>query len=99
MTELVPNYKIERVVGVKRHPRLHYGRAVSDEQVVYILHSQLCYDSAVDLRLCAYSRALDHGISSDRWSGYEDKPLVLAIEHGRLVPAPVNDNDWTALNG
>ena len=38
MSDLVNPADIERIVGVQRHPKRHYARAVSAEQTVYILH-------------------------------------------------------------
>lgn len=90
MSELVPAEDITRIVGTDRHPTLHYGRAVSTEDTVYILHSQQCLDSGIDLRDCDYSTALDEGINvgyhGAPWNGYEDKPVPLAIWNGRLIP-------------
>lgn len=34
MTERVPSDQIEKIVGVERHPRFHYARAVSAEKKV-----------------------------------------------------------------
>lgn len=88
MTELAPA-DIERIVGARRHPVYHYGRAVSAEQVVYILHSQDCLDSGRDLRQCRYSKALDRGINTDEWAGLEDTPVRLwlsAAATARLTP-------------
>lgn len=79
MTDLVPATDIERIVGAQRHATLHLGRAVSDEQTVYILHSQQCLDSGIDLRACEYSLALDNGIEPDDWDGREDLAVVLEI--------------------
>ena len=86
MTDLVPTDQIERIVGARRHPHQHLGRAVSAEQTVYILHSEKCRDSGTDLRECAYSKALDNGIDLDWWKAHEDKPVVLAPYHDRLIP-------------
>lgn len=87
MTDLVPAADIERIVGEHRHPHLHLGRAVSAEQIVYILHSAGCRDSTPDLRDCDYSRALDLGIYEGDWTGRQDRPIVLAIDaFGALVP-------------
>jgi len=84
MSEPVSAHEIEQIVGVKRHPSIHFGRAVSDEQLVYVLHSQSCKDTTADLGTCPYSVALDEGIDLDRW--VEDTPLAIEIESGRLVP-------------
>lgn len=90
MTDLVDASKIEQIVGTKRHPTKHYGRAVSVEETVYILHPETCRHYHDDLRDCRYSRALDGGISEEIWAGYEDKPVELsAIGDRVLVP-----RDW-----
>ncbi len=86
MTDLVPTDQIERIVGARRHPHQHLGRAVSAEQTVYILHSEACRDSGIDLRDCAYSKALDNGIDMDWWHQHQDQAVVLAPFHSRLIP-------------
>ena len=59
MSKLVPASKIEGIVGARRHPTNHQGRAVSAEQTVYVLHSKECLDSGIDLRRCPFSVAMD----------------------------------------
>lgn len=86
MAELVPIDYIERIVGIKRDQRRHRGRAVSAEQVVYILHSQECLDSGIDLRDCPFSVALDRGINEYDWDGLEDTTVSLRVRDGWLVP-------------
>lgn len=86
MSDLVPASEIERIVGVDRHPTEHWGRAVSDEQTVYILHSAACLASGIDLRQCDYSVALDNGIELTDWAGREDQPVRLGFDDGWLVP-------------
>jgi hypothetical protein len=86
MTALVPGESIEQIVGASRHSHQHLGRAVSAEQTVYILHSQRCKDSGIDLRECQWSRVLDNGIDPADWSGFEDRPVALAVIKGRLFP-------------
>jgi hypothetical protein len=88
MSDIVPAADIERIVGASRHHAAHYGRAVSTEQTVYILHSKDCLDSGIDLRECLFSVALDNGISMDRWAEFEDTPVELWVStaDGRLVP-------------
>jgi hypothetical protein len=88
MSDLVPAEEIERIVGVARHSVEHWGRAVSAEQKVYILHSRECLDRGGDLRDCPYSIALDQGLAMDRWADYEDQPVALWVSAatGRLVP-------------
>jgi hypothetical protein len=80
MTELVPASEIEGLVGTTRNAKHHIARADSTEQEVYILHSQECLDSDIDLRLCLYSIALDHGIDLEDWQGYEDRPVYVKVD-------------------
>jgi hypothetical protein len=84
MSRLEPSDRIEGIVGASRDPDRHIARAVSAEQRVYILHSKGCLQSGRDLRLCPYSLALDAGIDPLSW--VEDEAVVVAIDHGRLVP-------------
>lgn len=86
MSDLVPAEDIERIVGIARHPTGHFGRAVSAEQTVYILHSRECLDSGIDLRDCRFSEALDRGIWAQAWADHEDMPVCLMILQDRLVP-------------
>ena len=88
MSELVPSADIERIVGTTRDQLAHYGRAVSDEQTVYVLHSRDCLSSGRDLRQCRYSLALDRGICIEDWDGFEDVAVALAVRSSdrRLVP-------------
>lgn len=93
MTELVDADRIERIVGAKRHQFLHLGRMVSAEQKVYVLHSEWCradHDAGRrDLRECRHSLALDNGIDTSAWEGWEDEPVLLNIfiRDGRLHPS------------
>ena len=73
MTEL----EIETIVGVKRRLGEHWGRAVSAEQTVYILHSRSCLKNEPDLCQCLYSLALDQGIDSSQW--VQDEPVRLTV--------------------
>lgn len=83
MTDLVDPEEIERIVGVQRHPTLHYARAVQVMDRVYILHSQECRDSGIDLRDCPYSRALDNGITDRQpwtyWRRVLDRPVPVKV--------------------
>lgn len=88
MSSTVPADEIEQIVGVERHPTRHYARAVSAEQVVYILHSHRCKNRGRDLRKCLFSRALDNGIDDADWHGVEDRPVRVTITRSqRLIPA------------
>lgn len=88
MSALVPADEIERIVGTERWMWTHFGRAVSAEQTVYILHSIECKNSGGDLRKCPYSIALDRGICEEDWSGFEDLAVAVGIRSndGRLFP-------------
>ena len=91
MAELVDPQSIEQIVGADRHATKHYGRAVSAEQRVYVLHSHACVNSTPDLRDCAVSVALDRGIEHPAawasWRRLLDRPVVLHIRYdGLLVP-------------
>lgn len=88
MTDLIPADKIEQIVGTHRRPSTHIARAISSEQRVYILHSETCRTSIADPRHCAYSRALDRGIHTADWFGFEDRPVMVTISKtGRLAPS------------
>lgn len=86
VSDLVPPQEIEEIVGISRHLWLHYGRASSAEQTMYVLHSKLCLHHTPDLRECRFSRALDRGINPEAWVGHEDKPVELRVWEGRLIP-------------
>ena len=86
MSGAVPADQIEQIVGIRRHRQAHFGRAVSAEQAVHILHSQRCLDSGIDLRECRFSLALDQGIDRDKWAGREDIPVALGVWGARLIP-------------
>lgn len=89
MSALVPAEDIETIVGQERHKVCHYGRAVTAEQTLYILHSHACKDLGADLRGCEYSIALDRGIDMARWWGFEDEAVALYIDQpgtGNLRP-------------
>jgi hypothetical protein len=101
MTDLVPTEDIERIVGVARHSIEHWGRAVSAEQTVYILHSKACLARGGDLCGCPYSEALDKGIEMARWNGYVDMavPLWVSAGTGRLLPLMANPRVGTDEDG
>lgn len=88
MSELVDPAEIERIVGVLRHPTKHWARAVSEEQTVYILHSQECKDTQDDLRDCQFSIALEAGLEDvwKYWEDLQDTPVAVRIWYGYLVP-------------
>lgn len=89
MAELVPPDIIEETVGARRQPTMHVGRAVEETRTVFILHSQRCRDSGIDLRECRFSVALDLGIDdvAHWWDGYRDVPVALSVwDDDRLRP-------------
>lgn len=83
MADLVDPAKVERIVGMPRHESVHYGRAVSAEETVYILHSFECLKRNPDLRECSYAKA---DMDPDYWIGFMDGAMILSIINGRLVP-------------
>lgn len=91
MSDLASPDEIEGIVGHRRHDEHHYARAVSSEQMVYVLHSRRCVGSTPDLRDCPYSVALDRGIDHhvpwSRWRHVEDQAVRVEIVDGWLVPA------------
>lgn len=89
MSERVPANEIERIVGKTRHSRIHYGRAVSSEQTIYILHSQNCLEENPDLRECDFSVAMDNGLDMNVWEKHQDSAVVLSIVNNRLWPGAV----------
>ncbi len=87
MTDLVDPTKIEQIVGAQRHPTEHLAKAITDTQIVYILHSQECLGSGIDLRECPYSKSLDeHGLEPLNWAACEDRTVTLEIVGGVLLP-------------
>ena len=94
MVDLVDPDKIEGIVGIERDLKIHYGRAVSVEEVFYILHSQSCKGDSRGLRLCPFSLALDgYGIDLDIWGDRQDRPVALEIVDGRLIPKERQHDD------
>lgn len=89
MTELVPFDRIEQIVGATRHATLHFGRAVSVEERFYILHSEECLDTRINLLDCPFSVALSfYGVNPDEFAG--DTAVVLEVGDGghlREVPS------------
>lgn len=90
MVDLVDPTEIESIVGHQRDATEHYARAVSAESTVYILHSQVCLDSGIDLRSCPFSVALGVGIKwALPWAGWrrvQDQPVRVEVFRGFLVP-------------
>ena len=86
MTDLVDPSEIEQLVGARRHPVVHIGRADSEKQTFFILHSQKCVDSGIDLRECRFSTTLDSGLHESLWFGLEDQPQIIAISSRGLFP-------------
>lgn len=76
MSELVDPNVIEGIVGWPRQADIHMGRYVMDVGILYILHSQECLDSGIDLRSCEYSVAMDRG---DYYITLLDEPISLYI--------------------
>lgn len=81
MSDLVDPTQIETIVGAPRHPTQHIARMV--EGTVYILHSQRCKDSGIDLRECPWSRSMDAGVIASEWG---DRPHFVAPMSKALLP-------------
>lgn len=86
MTQRVPREKIEELVGTHRHVYKHIARAVTAEQTVYIMHPTQCLDVYDDLRECLFSAALDAGLVTHLWEGWEDSPVEVCVYRGDLLP-------------
>lgn len=89
MSEEVPMHMIGRIVGAERHDTKHIARAVSEEEVVFILHSANCesFEYGLPLTSCKYSVALTRGINLDNWEDFLDVPVFVDVNlEGRLVP-------------
>lgn len=88
MSDLVDPSEIERIVGVKRRAFHHVARVVKAEDKIYILHSQQCLDSGIDLRDCQFSRALDAGVQPANWATAErlECPVLVEVIGNLLVP-------------
>jgi hypothetical protein len=101
MSIRVPSELIEGIVGHERHARIHYGRAVSSEQTMYILHSQNCLEHwektpNSDLRDCVFSVALDNGLDMNLWADKQDQAVPLSIVDGRLWPGIIAGHELKA---
>jgi len=92
MSELVDPSKIEDIVGIARAEHIHFGKLVSDEGVLYILHPFSCLQRhGDDLRQCPFSLALDNGLNPEDWDLYWDDTVALCIiqnSEGSRRPAP-----------
>lgn len=98
MTDLVSAAAIEKIVGIKRHPTEHYGRALPIEGMIYILHSQECLDTVPDLRQCEFSIALDRGLMHSycrsAWHHLEGQTVHLKVSLvGCLLPEEIKTDD------
>lgn len=80
MTDKVPADLIEEIVGRQRDQDRHFGRAVSEEEIFYILHPTRCRLRYSDLRTCPFSRALDNGVKFR----VHDEVLILHVTNGIL---------------
>lgn len=83
---IVPPSEIEGIVGTVRHEYHHFARAVSAEEMIYLLHSAQCRDWDASFRSCAFAQAHTAGLSRSMWAGHEDKPVQVVLVNGRLTP-------------
>lgn len=86
MSSLEEPSKVEEIVGVRRHSYAHIARAVSSEEKVYILHSEMCVNTSIDLRDCWFSLSLDRGLIEADWEGWIDHPTIVVVEDGYITP-------------
>lgn len=93
MSTLVDTDVIEQIVGRPRHQSIHYGKAVTGEKTIHVLHSQACLDYSKDLRQCRYSQALDNGIDQTAWARWQNKPVILCVINGKLLPINARRNN------
>lgn len=93
MSEPVPREKIEEIVGHARHPRIHYGRAVSETETFYILHSQQCLEQYDDLSYCPFSIAMDLGLNLPMWAFHMDQPVPIGVYDGELLPLQASEEN------
>ena len=100
MSEEVPMHLIEGIVGSPRHPTQHIARAVTEEERVYILHSENCESFVYGISLldCKYSVALTRGIDLTTWEGSFDVPVIVRINlEGELIPRKKVPKSFTDL--
>lgn len=84
MIQRVPTDEVEGIVGSERDDEHHLARAVSADEMVYILHSRQCQDQHPYLEHCSYSLALAEGIYPGEWP--LDETVLVTLCEGRLVP-------------
>lgn len=82
--------EIERLVGALRHTTLHIARANTEEGKLYLVHPHSCiqlHDGGEDYRTaCKYSKCLAWGLDPQAWEEHLDRPVVVEIKGGQLVP-------------
>ena len=91
MTKPINPGTIQEIVGVERDPEQHIGRAISEHDMVYILHSRKCMETQHDMRDCEFSLELDEGIDLEIWKDFQDQPVYLEIDPDNgLVPVAMS---------
>lgn len=100
MSKKVDPSAIEKIVGAPRNRKAHFGKLMSDEDRMYIMHSHECVRDNEDLRQCKFSLAMDRNMPEAIWNKYADKTVLLGVMEGALVPlielneeGRVKDND------
>lgn len=83
--------ELTRVLGIdKRHPTIHFARADSASQYVYIMHSVHCLETVEDFWGCEYAAALRRGILKEApwsvWEGCLDRTVAIEVRDGWLYP-------------
>lgn len=97
MTNKVDPDEIAVIVGTKRHPKYHIGKADKESETMYIMHSRKCVRAHSDLRTCEFSRALDAGLPDKVWTNYQDDIVLLGIMNERLIPAARLNENWECV--
>jgi len=100
MSNLVNSKEIEEIIGAPRNRKAHFGKLITAEDKIYIMHSYECVFKNEDLRQCEFSKAMDHSTPEKLWNKFEDKTVLLGVMSGSLVPllelneeGRVNEND------
>ena len=76
MTDIVPADEIEEIVGLTRHPTRHYVRHDTESGIAWMLHSQECFNTGIDLRDCPHS----HALTGADWVGMVDRPVEVTAD-------------------
>lgn len=81
MVEEVDPHRIETLVQATRREHEHVIRWVSEQDMVYILHSRECRekDYPTSLLHCPYTLALSEGSMHPSWEDFKDVPVISVL--------------------